>query len=138
MSLGLQGRDQIVVSRGSEGEVQSVVIKSCLSLTKMMNHLKASHGLQIQNWPLPEGHDHSSMLVRELILKLQNQWQLPYTHDEVCHCRSVNTSVVDQAIVAGAHSVEEIQRETMACTSCGTCRPDVENLLNYRLSFLRK
>lgn len=77
--------------------------------------------------------DHSSILVRELILRLRGQFQLPYQESELCHCRAVPTEVVDRAIVAGSHTVQAVARVTSAGTSCGTCKPDTELLIEYRL-----
>ncbi|MBN8541267.1 MAG: (2Fe-2S)-binding protein [Deltaproteobacteria bacterium] len=77
--------------------------------------------------------DHSTILIRELILRLRDQFQLPYKESELCHCRAVPTEVVDRAIVAGAHSVPAVARVTSAGTSCGTCKPDTELLIEYRL-----
>lgn len=80
--------------------------------------------------------DHSSILIRELVLRLQGKFQLPYTEAELCHCRAVPTEVVDRAIVAGSHTVQAVARVTSAGTSCGTCKPDTELLIEYRLRSL--
>lgn len=77
--------------------------------------------------------DHSSILVREVILRLRDQFQLPYKEAELCHCRAVPTEVVDRAIVAGSHTVQAVARVTSAGTSCGTCKSDTELLIEYRL-----
>jgi bacterioferritin-associated ferredoxin len=77
--------------------------------------------------------DHSTILIRELILRLRDQFQLPYKEAELCHCRAVPTAVVDRAIVAGAHSVQAVARVTSAGTSCGTCKLGTELLIEYRL-----
>lgn len=83
-----------------------------------------------------DGKDHVSILLRELVLKLQNRFQLPYHESEICHCRAVPTAVVDRAIVGGCHSTGAVARTTSAGTSCGTCRPDTESLIAYRLASL--
>lgn len=80
-----------------------------------------------------KGTTHSQMLLRELILKLKSQWNPPYKEEELCHCRQISTQKVDQSILRGCHSVSQISEKTSAGTSCGTCRPDIEKLLNYRL-----
>lgn len=77
--------------------------------------------------------DHVSILVRELVLRARDQFQLPYTETELCHCRAVPTEVVDRAIISGCHSVQSVARATSAGTSCGTCKPDTESLIAYRL-----
>ncbi len=79
------------------------------------------------------GSDHVSMLIRELILRARDSFELPYKDVELCHCRAVPTEVVDRAIVSGCHSVQSVARMTSAGTSCGTCKPDTESLIAYRL-----
>lgn len=83
-----------------------------------------------------DGKDHVSILLRELVLKLQNRFQLPYQEAELCHCRAVPTAVVDRAIVGGCHSTLSVARTTSAGTSCGTCKLDTELLIAYRLGAL--
>lgn len=83
-----------------------------------------------------DGSDHVSILLRELILKLQNRFQLPYQEAELCHCRAVPTDVVDRAIVGGCHTTNSVARATSAGTSCGTCKPDTDSLISYRLKSL--
>lgn len=82
---------------------------------------------------LPKGNSSVEIMIREAILKAQGRWQSPYADEELCHCRAVPTRVVEAAIVGGAHSCERVSRETSASTSCGTCRSDVQSLLDYRL-----
>lgn len=83
--------------------------------------------------PLPEGHSSAALCLREVILKAKGEWDFPYKEQELCHCRAVPTEVVDQAICAGAHTPQKVSAETSASTACGTCRPDVEAILAYRL-----
>lgn len=93
-------------------------------------HLK---GL-LKDLPLPTGTTAHEMAIREVILRIQEKWNPPYQQDEICHCRAVPTATVDLAICMGAHSVRKIREATSANTACGTCRPDVEALLNHRLN----
>ena len=83
-----------------------------------------------------DGKDHVSILLRELVLKLQDRFHLPYQDAELCHCRAVPTDVVDRAIIGGCHTPQAVARTTSAGTSCGTCRPDTELLIAYRLGSL--
>lgn len=77
---------------------------------------------------------HVAILMRELILKARGEWNFPYKDEELCHCRAVATAIVDQAVTTGGcRTVSEVSRETSAGTSCGTCRPDIESILSYRL-----
>ncbi len=87
-----------------------------------------------KNPTLPEGTSHGALIVREIALRILNKWEPPYIETEICHCRMVSTHTVDQAILAGAHTTDQISRLTMASTSCGNCRVDVNKLIQYRLS----
>lgn len=131
LTVELDGRDYIEV--GSLVPPFALKIVGCAELLNLVQSLKKQFGKDIRTWPLPTGIDHSSLLVKELILKCQGKWKLPYEHDELCHCRAVPTRIVDQAIVAGAHTPEVVSRQTSASTACSTCRPDVERLIAYRL-----
>jgi bacterioferritin-associated ferredoxin len=82
------------------------------------------------------GADHSSILIRELVLRLRGSFELPYSEEELCHCRGVPTEVVDRASIGGCHNVQSVARMTSAGTSCGTCKPDTESLIAFRLKSL--
>ncbi|MBC7371762.1 MAG: (2Fe-2S)-binding protein [Bdellovibrionaceae bacterium] len=127
ITVELEGRDRIEVV----GE--KVRFRGCTELTQLMIQMKKDHGPQIRQWPAPEGDSHSELLLREMVLKLANQWSYPYKEAEVCHCRNVSCKAIDQAIVAGAHTTAVVSRQTSASTACGTCRPDVQQMINYRL-----
>ena len=73
-----------------------------------------------------------TLILSEMILKLRGEWNFPYADEELCHCRSIATQTVDQAIIAGAHSPEVVTRQTSASTACGTCRPTVQKIIEYR------
>ncbi len=83
--------------------------------------------------PLPTGNHPGALLLRELLLKARGEWRFPYEDEELCHCRAVPTAVVDQAICRGAHTPQKVSSMTSASTACGTCRPDVEAIIKYRL-----
>ncbi|PWU22118.1 MAG: nitrite reductase [Bdellovibrio sp.] len=87
-------------------------------------------------WPLPAGHSHVDLLLREFILRLRGHWEFPVIDEETCHCRNVSTERIDRAIMNGAHTTAEVSRETSASTSCGTCRPVVQLMIDYRLGRL--
>ena len=86
----------------------------------------------LKNIPLPPGQKPEAMLIREVLLKARGEWQPPYEQEQLCHCRSVATKTVDQAIIAGAHCPKKVSRMTSASTACGTCQPDVEAMIEYR------
>ncbi len=133
----LKGRDFIEVELEGEsisaGKVLGVQFKGCTQFMDLIQRMRKSFGADIKAWPLPEGVDHSSLVLREMILKLRGEWLLPDVPDEVCHCRSVSLEKIDQAIVAGAHSTDKVTRLTNASSNCGTCRPDVQKLIDFRL-----
>lgn len=134
----LHGRDLIEVQcEGDDprvpGAVRGVSIVGCAKFMDMMLKMKKHFGADISKWPLPEGADHGSLLLRETILKLRGEWKFPYQEDELCHCRMIPTEDVDQAIIAGAHTPEAVTRLTSASSACGTCRPQVQRLIDYRL-----
>lgn len=127
----LPGRDWIEVSGPPEG--RKVRFVGCSKLIQLMGQTRSEHGNDPACWPVPVGRGHHELLLKELILKMQGRWQHPFPHEEVCHCRRVSLSRVEEAIFNGAHSPEMVSRWTSASTSCGTCRPDVAQILAFRL-----
>jgi bacterioferritin-associated ferredoxin len=79
------------------------------------------------------GVEHGDLLIREALDRLRGNFKLPIDDPETCHCRKIPTATVDEAIVLGAHTPEKVTNWTLASTGCGTCRPDVEKLIAYRL-----
>lgn len=129
----LDARDMIEVETNEQNSQQvKVHIVGCSDFMEMMQKMRRHFGNQVSQWPLPEGKDHSSLLLKEMILKLRGEWKFPYEHEELCHCRSISAHTVDQAVIAGAHTPEVVSRQTSASTACGTCRPEVEKIINYR------
>ena len=116
-----------------ENEKYSLKVIGCTKLLQLLSQLKYQFGSDVKLWVLPEGSNHELMLVRELILKAKGDWNYPYQHEELCHCRAITTKVVDQAILSGAHHPEVVTRRTSASSACGTCRSDVEKIIAYRL-----
>lgn len=138
LKVELEGRDFIEVEcegddPSSPGKVLKVAMVGCTEFLDLMQKMRRHFGVDIAKWPLPEGNDHSSILVREMVLKLKGQWQFPYGDKELCHCRTVDAQIVDQAVIAGAHTTEAVTRQTSASTACGTCRPEVQKIIDYRL-----
>ena len=134
----LDGRDYIEVECEGEdlqrpGVLKKVSILGCSEFMDMMQKMRKNFGADLSKWPIPEGVDHPSLLLKEMILKLKGEWKFPYADDEVCHCRNISTHTVDQAVIAGAHSPEVVTRQTSASTACGTCRPEVQKIIDYRI-----
>lgn len=132
IKVELEGRDFIEVEC-ENGHVKKVSMLGCSDFMEMMQRMRRSFGVDVAKWPLPKGHDHSSLLLKEMILKLRGEWVFPYAHTEICHCRAVTAHRVDQAVIAGAHSTDMVTRQTSASTACGTCRPEVQKIIDYRL-----
>lgn len=88
---------------------------------------------RLEDLPAPTGRSLGEILLRELILRAKGQWNYPYNEPELCHCRVIPTAIVDAAIVCGAHTPREVSEQTSCSTACGTCRPDVEAMIKYRL-----
>jgi len=131
-SVGLEGRDHIEVNM--DGVTPKVQFRGCTELMSLMQSMRKSFGVDLKQWPVPHGTSHSEILLRELVLKLRGEWDYPYKEAEVCHCRGVSCHTIDQAIVAGAHTTTMVSRQTNASTNCGTCRPEVQKMIDYRLS----
>lgn len=126
----IAGRDRLEVT---SLEPFKMKIIGCELMWSTLQDMKTQYGPDITSWPLPEGTDHVSLLLKELILKLHGKWEHPYPHAEVCHCRNVPLTTVEEAIFAGAHTPEMVSRWTSASTACGTCRSDVIKILEFRL-----
>lgn len=131
-SVGLEGRDRIEVNL--EGASPKVQFRGCTEMMGLMQGMRKSFGVDIRQWPVPNGASHSEILLRELILRLRGEWNFPYKDAEVCHCRGVSCQTIDQAIIAGAHNTATVSRQTSASTNCGTCRPEVQKIIDYRLN----
>lgn len=137
-SAVLAGRDEIhlELELRADGEtISSARVRAigCPDLLRQCAQLRTSLVGSIKEIASPSGSSHAAMLAREVLLKARGEWLLPYTEDELCHCRAVSTAKVDAAIVCGAHDVASVSRRTSAGTSCGNCQPDIERLLRYRL-----
>ncbi len=127
----LKGRDFIEID-DSQNPPQLKGL-GCSELLELLASFQNKHGKNPFLWPLPTGISHAELLLNEVLLKSKNQWVYPYQHVELCHCRAIATENVDQAIIAGAHTCEVVSRQTSASTACGTCRPDVQKIIDFRL-----
>jgi bacterioferritin-associated ferredoxin len=119
--------------RGDEIMASNLRAVGCPALLSLVKALRTNLHGSLKNVALPEGNSHAVLLIREVLLKARGEWKLPYEDVELCHCRAVPTVKVDGAIVTGAHTVLQVSARTSAGTSCGTCKPDIESLIHYRL-----
>jgi len=127
----LVGRDLIEIDLTS-GKARTKVI-GCSEILALMRKYQVQFGNDPQIWPIPQGLSHGELLLKEVLMKMRGEWVYPYKDLEICHCRAVPTEVVDQAIIAGAHTPTAVSRRTSASTACGTCRDDVVKIIDYRL-----
>lgn len=126
----IKGRDRLEVT---SLEPFQMTIVGCEKLYDDLKKMKSQHGVDLNQWPLPMGSSHTELLIKELLLKIKGQWNPIYEHDEVCHCRNVSLESVEQALFLGAQTSEMISKWTMSSTACGTCKPDVEKIIEFRL-----
>jgi bacterioferritin-associated ferredoxin len=89
--------------------------------------------MSVLEWPIPDGSSHSEMMVRELLLKINGRWDYPYKEEELCHCRYVKTSAVDESILGGAHNSHQVTLLTGAASACSACQVHIEKIIQYRL-----
>jgi bacterioferritin-associated ferredoxin len=130
----LKGRDWIEIqTTDNASEKAQINAMGCTELLSLLRKHQVQFGKDPRHWPVPQGSSHAELLLKEVLLKSRGQWSYPYTHDELCHCRSVATEKVDQAVIAGAHRCEVVSRQTGASTACGTCRPEVQKIIDFRL-----
>lgn len=137
ISLKIPGREQLELS--IETDASGMIQKARLTgvgnqsfLAHLQNYRKKLTG-NLRDLPLPSGNSPAELMIVEALLKLRGEWNPTYTEEELCHCRNVPLAVVDAAIVCGAHTPEKVSAWTAASTQCGTCRPDVEAYLRFRL-----
>ncbi len=130
----LKGRDWIEIQVADDASKKNQIkAMGCTELLSLIRKHQMQFGKDPQHWPLPSGSSHSDLLLKEVLLKSRGQWEYPYCHEELCHCRGVPTDKVDQAVIAGAHQTEVVSRQTGASMACGTCRPDVQKIIDFRL-----
>ena len=127
----IKGRDRLEITSLTPFKMKII---GCDQLHKKLAEMKSVHGIDLSKWPMQKGTSHVGLLINEAILKLQGKWVHPYPHDEVCHCRTISLETVEQAIMNGADTPEMVTKWTTASSACGTCRPDVEKILKFRLS----
>lgn len=134
--VSLPGREYASLSfaLNPEGQLEKVVLTGIggPDFLNLIAQWRAKLNGSLADLPVPEGASIGEMLLRELILKAKGQWDFPYNEPDVCHCRVIPAAIVDAAIVCGAQTVREVSEQTSACTACGTCRPDVEAMIQYR------
>lgn len=130
VTVGISGQDDLEAEKvGGQWRLKA---KGCRAFLEALQCLSRAER-NPEKWPLPKGTSHVDLLLREFILRVRKEWNFPYLDTETCHCRNIPTEVVDRAILNGAHTTARVSRETSASTACGTCRSDVQSMIDYRL-----
>lgn len=132
IEVGVEGHDQIRLQENNNK--YHINFNGCLEFSQLMINYKNKFGLDVRAWPIPSGKSHSEMVVREFLMKLKGTWSFPYVDEEICHCRHVKTKTVDLAVLKGAHDHELAMQWTGCSTACGTCKPNVQSIIDYRLN----
>ena len=100
-----------------------------LNLLEKAKFLKQNFPKSISDLKAPNEKDASSLLLKELILRVKGEWS--DTEDpEICHCRKISQRTIERAILLGANTIEKVRKRTSANTGCGACMPDVQQLLS--------
>lgn len=137
IKVEFKGRDEILIeipdSQGLDLAKARIKAIGCNQLLSLLRKYQVQFGLDLRLWPYPEVQGHAEMLLLEALKKMRGEWQYPYSHQELCHCRRVDLVLVDECILSGAQSVPEVCRLTGAGTACGTCQPEIEKIISYRL-----
>lgn len=110
-------KDNVITVRGSK-----------LLLDKVAQ-MKAQFGNDPHKWPQQRVGSGEDILINEFIMKANFEFKFCYTHEELCHCRNVETDKVFGAIKNGCFKTEDVSRTTLAGTGCGSCRQDIANLI---------
>jgi len=110
-------KDNVITVRGSK-----------LLLDKVAQ-MKAQFGKDPHKWPQQRVGSGEDILINEFIMKANFEFKFCYTHEELCHCRNVDTDKVFSAIKNGCFKTEDVSRMTLAGTGCGSCRQDIANLI---------
>lgn len=54
----------------------------------------------------------------------------------ICKCLDITDHEIEDAVLEGKHTYEEVQKKTKCGTDCGTCKPRVEKLIEqYKLQY---
>lgn len=56
----------------------------------------------------------------------------------VCNCMNITNGMIEEAVKAGAKTLEDIQDQTGASTVCGACLENVQRLVDFFVSENKK
>lgn len=137
ISVQITAGDEVTLKVDLEGDqIKSTKweIIGHLDLLKKAKSLSESLSGTVSNLEVPQGRDPASLILKELVMKLKGTWPDEPKDPELCHCRKVSQVDVERAVILGAHDVETLRQRSSANTGCGTCLPDVEDVLKQYLS----
>jgi bacterioferritin-associated ferredoxin len=133
-TVELENRDRIEIQCDDSGTVSAIRASGCLDLLNKVKTIKGLLPASAKKLFVFQDHEHSSLMLNEVLLRALGKWDLPYKEVELCHCRAVPLKNVEAAIISGFHTVEQIAEQTSAGTACGTCRPNTQSCIDYRLT----
>lgn len=136
ISVEIAGGDEVSVTYHVENDKiirsqWSVVGR--LELYEEVKKLKTLFVGDYRQIPIPTGTHPEQLLLKKLVLKVRDEWGEQPSDPELCHCRKVPQINVERAIILGAHTIEKVRLRTSANTGCGTCLPDINDLLKKYL-----
>ena len=131
----IRGREEILLELELDDQqnIQSSQIKAVgpLKFLQLVEEWRSKLSGPLAKVPLPEPNGAGAMILREVLMRAKGEWQAPYDQEQLCHCRSVPTAKVEEAILTGALTTGKVSRLTSASTACGTCMPDVQAMIDY-------
>ena len=137
IDVSIPGREELhlELTVNDQGQIQKSQVKAVggWDFLKLVQEFRQNLKGAVKDLVAPHGASVGALLIREAILKAQGNWTPPYCEEELCHCRGIPTEKVDLAILSGAHTPRQVSAQTSASTACGTCRPNVEAMISYRL-----
>lgn len=73
----------------------------------------------------------SDLLFPQFVDPVSTSVDLMPDHARICDCNAVNKGQLVEAVLAGATSVRAVCERTRAGTGCGSCRPEVQRVIDF-------
>lgn len=83
----------------------------------------------IDGVPLPERR--SDLLFPQLVDAVPTSVEQMPDHARICDCNAVSKAQLVEAVLAGATSLRSVCERTRAGTGCGSCRPEVQRVIDF-------